>query len=1360
MQTKNYYLGLDIGTDSVGYAATDESYNLKRFHGENVWGSVLFDGAYTKAERRSFRTARRRLDRRQQRVKLVQELFAEEIAKVDPRFYIRIEESALYGSDAHEKFALFKDSDFTDKDYYKKYPTIHHLIDELMKSSEPHDVRLVYLACAWLVAHRGHFLSEIDKEHISELTQFGPIYQDLINTLTMQGEENEVHIPQYLLEENTISENLKKELPVTAKYQTLCNALIGKNKVSKREEGFPYGTESFLKALCGSKISAKDLFIKEEYGEISSFALGSDESVLIEVYNAVSEEDALVLQKMKAVFDWSVLANVFHGNMEESISMAKIKTYEQHKNDLKTLKHFIKKYLPEEYHRLFKESENNNYASYVYHGDTASMKKASKVDFLTELNKVAKKITPDETDQPAFEDMLNRIANGTFLPKQKDTDNRVIPYQLYWYELQQLLNQAGKYLPFLKNEDEDGLTVADKILSVFVFRIPYFVGPLNKHSEYAWLQRKAEGKIYPWNFSEKIDLDKSEDEFINRMVNQCTYLPGERVLPKNSLLYQKYAVLNEINNIQINKQPITVECKQELYQQLFMVYKKVTPKRIREYLLSNNYMGRDDEISGIDQQINAQLKTYHEFKNLLNRHALEESDVEKIVARATYTEEKPRLRNWLRKNYPELPENDIQYISKLNIKDFGRLSERFLSHLEGGRKDTGEVVTIIGELWNTNANLMQLLAKDRYTFAEEIEEIQSEYYASQSFSIEKRLEEMYISNASKRPILRTMEIVKEISKAMGGTPEKVFIEMTRGASEDQRGRRTLTRKQQILDLYQKCKDEDVRLLKQQLENMGEMADNRLQSDKLFLYYMQLGRCMYSGKTIELDRLMNDAFYNIDHIYPQALVKDDSILNNKVLVTSEANGQKKDEYPVPPQYRHQMGDFWSMLKTAGLITEEKYSRLIRSYGFSENEKWDFINRQLTETSQSTKAVAEIIKEYYPETEVVYTKARLASEFRQEFGLLKSRTYNDLHHAKDAYLNIVVGNVYNLKFTRRWFENRKDDHYSIKTKTLFTHPVYAGGKKIWEGEADLDKVKKTVKKNYAHVTKYAYCRKGGFFDQMPVKKAEGLTPLKKGMDTEKYGGYNKPTVSFFVLAKYYAGKKKELMIVPVEYMYSDAFFNNSNFAEEYISKQIRKITKKNVERIEFPIGMRMLKINTLFSLDGFVVTLAGSAGGGKCIIACPFMMFSADYETEQYIKALESLQTKIRNNSNYIYDVDHEKVCKERNIDLYNLYLSKLKESVFSKRINNPIKTIEKGLDRFIKLSVQEQTVVLLNLHNTFGRVSGGFDLTLISGSKNTGATNSFSSSLSNWKKNYSDVRIIDRSVTGLWEKQSGNLLELL
>ena len=35
---KKYYLGLDIGTDSVGYAVTDTEYRLLKFHGSDAWG--------------------------------------------------------------------------------------------------------------------------------------------------------------------------------------------------------------------------------------------------------------------------------------------------------------------------------------------------------------------------------------------------------------------------------------------------------------------------------------------------------------------------------------------------------------------------------------------------------------------------------------------------------------------------------------------------------------------------------------------------------------------------------------------------------------------------------------------------------------------------------------------------------------------------------------------------------------------------------------------------------------------------------------------------------------------------------------------------------------------------------------------------------------------------------------------------------------------------------------------------------------------------------------------------------------------------------------------------------------------------
>ena len=157
MENREYFLGLDIGTDSVGYAVTDTEYSLLKYHGEPAWGSTLFDPAELNTKRRSFRTARRRLDRRQQRVQLLRELFAPEIAKIDPKFFARIDASRLLRSETESEYTLFDEAGMTDIEYHQKYPTIHHLIDDLMHSEDAHDARLVYLACAWLVANRGHF---------------------------------------------------------------------------------------------------------------------------------------------------------------------------------------------------------------------------------------------------------------------------------------------------------------------------------------------------------------------------------------------------------------------------------------------------------------------------------------------------------------------------------------------------------------------------------------------------------------------------------------------------------------------------------------------------------------------------------------------------------------------------------------------------------------------------------------------------------------------------------------------------------------------------------------------------------------------------------------------------------------------------------------------------------------------------------------------------------------------------------------------------------------------------------------------------------------------------------------------------
>ena len=144
----DYYLGFDIGTNSVGWAVTDQQYKLLRFNKKDMWGSRLFEEAKTAKERRVYRNSRRRLDRRKRRLKLLEELFLDEISKVDNTFFRRLEESNLYNEDKSIKFnyALFNDKDYTDIDFYNEYKTIYHLRKDLIFEDRKFDIRLVFIA--------------------------------------------------------------------------------------------------------------------------------------------------------------------------------------------------------------------------------------------------------------------------------------------------------------------------------------------------------------------------------------------------------------------------------------------------------------------------------------------------------------------------------------------------------------------------------------------------------------------------------------------------------------------------------------------------------------------------------------------------------------------------------------------------------------------------------------------------------------------------------------------------------------------------------------------------------------------------------------------------------------------------------------------------------------------------------------------------------------------------------------------------------------------------------------------------------------------------------------------------------------
>ncbi len=465
---KDYFVGLDMGTDSVGYAVTDREYNLIKYKGEPMWGSHVFEAAEQSSERRYFRTARRRLDRRQERVILTQNIFAKEIAKVDKNFYIRIKESGLYREDTSidNQYFLFEDQNFTDIDYHKQYPTIHHLIQELMYNKDPKDVRLVYIAVAWFMAHRGHFLSEVDKNNIDEIRNFDIIYQQFMSLF----EE-----PLWTTDINEFKKILLLKKGVTAKEKEFLRLLNNGKKFKKDDNAYiQIGTIVYL--LSGGKKKPKEIFLKEEYAELDSISLGMDEEAFAEIVSSLGDDGEILIQ-LRKIYDWSIIESLIKGG---NISDSKVATFERHRKDLSELKDFVKKYLPEDYYAIFREKESDtNYAAYSGHN---TQKKKCDIDtFSTFLNKKLKVIKTEDlptSDLKIYQDIMERIESRTFLEKQVNGDNRVIPYQLYWHELKMILDNAKEYLPFLNERDESGLSASEKLLKIFEFRIPYFVGPL------------------------------------------------------------------------------------------------------------------------------------------------------------------------------------------------------------------------------------------------------------------------------------------------------------------------------------------------------------------------------------------------------------------------------------------------------------------------------------------------------------------------------------------------------------------------------------------------------------------------------------------------------------------------------------------------------------------------------------------------------------------------------------------------------------------------------------------------------------------------------------------------------------------
>ncbi len=1306
MKKHDYYIGLDIGTSSVGMAVTDTEYNIVKYKGNSMWFVKLFDESSSAAERRNFRTASRRTMRKRQRIELLQTFFDEEIAKKDPAFFQRLAESNLYREDktVQTPYAVFSDSGFTDEDYHRSYPTIYHLRKELINGDKPHDVRLVYLAVHHLIKHRGHFL--FDSLNPSEIGSFKHVFEQFCVFLS----------DEYQIELNCDSPEelgaiLKDRAKAKEKKYLAGLKICGINKKSQPREA------AVVALICGKKEKASALFgmdILVDDKQLSIDLTGDFEKWTSE-YSGVLGDRFELIEQLKAVYDWTVLADIL--GEETYISAAKVKTYEKHKSDLAVLKKYVRKNIPDKYNEVFKESRGhlNNYTAYSgmikRGGKTGVLEQAcSQTEFCDYLRKLFK-----DLPQTGYEEMFSDIDAKTFMPKQRISDNGVIPMQLNRLELEKILQKASQYLPFFNRRDESGLTVSEKIMMIFDFRIPYYVGPLNPYGSHAWLTRKKE-KIYPWNFKDIVDIDASAETFITKMTSKCTYLHNEDVLPKDSVLYSKFTVLNEINNLRVNGEKLSVELKQSVYRDLFLTRKKVTRKGLEKYFRSFGY--DDVDITGIDDDPKSNMRSYIELKD----YGLTEDEMDRIVKLTViFGDDKQLLKKRLREEFSDKLNNDvIGKISRLNYSGWGRLSRKFLCGIYDTDHETGEVFSIIDALWKTNDNLMMLLGA-KYGFAKSLEQ-------ENTVDTEKTLTEivnsLYVPPQVKRPIIQSVKMMKEVVKVMGRPPKKIFVEMTR--SDGEKGKRKESRKDDLVKLYRSCGWDSSELF----ERLQGTDNSALRQDRLYLYFTQFGKCMYTGENIVFDSLFDSTVYDIDHIYPRSKVKDDS-LNNRVLVKKQVNAQKSNDYPLLHETREKMLPHWKFLLAKELISKEKFKRLTRCEPLTDDELSDFIARQLVETSQSTKAVAQILSQMYQDSDIVYVKARNVTEFRKKYDCLKCRAVNDLHHAKDAYLNIVVGNVYDVLYTK----NRANFIKGLQTKKYSLNRMYSfnvSGAWMSDNDESLSTVRKTMNRNNIIYTRYSSCQKGTLFDIQPKKKGFGQVPLTgtgPRSSIEKYGGYNKAAAAYFTLVRCTGKKgKKSIRMQPIN------LYQISEFESDPIA-----FLQNKLGLCEPEILVMRVKYNACISIDGFRMHLSNKQDvslGYK-----PAMQLVLGYKYEKYIRNISKFLDKEERSVNRF-----DELSVEENIELFDLLVKKMTSTIFKVKFLDMGKKIEAKRDKFLEISIERQCYVLNQILNILHAnvMSGDLRDIGLAGQAGIIKTNMDLSGISG------TVEIVNQSATGLFE----------
>lgn len=527
---------------------------------------------------------------------------------------------------------------------------------------------------------------------------------------------------------------------------------------------------------------------------------------------------------------------------------------------------------------------------------------------------------------------------------------------------------------------------------------------------------------------------------VEKMVGKCRFEKGEPRAPKNAPTAEFFVALSKINNLCIydngEKRRLSPEEREALFQ-LLKSTKEVKYGTIRNKLFKNTEMlfadldygkskkdkdGNVKKLNPEDEKFFS-LKGWHTLKSALadkgwNELQTDTKLLDKIVCVITTQKNDEQIAAEL----SDLPLNfeQISVLQSLTFKEFINLSLKALY----------KIVPFLeqGLIYN------QACDKAGYDFRDTGESLVKQKGIYLAAIEPDKLTTVPVVN-------RALSQFRKVYNAMVrtyGEPDQINLEMARDIYNNFDERRRIKQKQ---DENKKLNEEVEAELREQ-----KLIQNNTNIIKLKLYKQQEGKCIYSNEAIDITRLDEQGYCEIDHIIPYSRSLNNSF-HNKVLCLARENQNKTSHTPF--EYLEPLGkwhDFKIRVGSMMGIPAVKKRHLLNE-GFKDRES-EFRERNLNDT----RYMARYIKKYLEDgidfshskeniiNRVQTRNGALTDYLRHQWGLLKDREKDDLHHAQDAiviacatqgmvkYLSDISGlweNKYNytIKYGEAWYKALK-------------------------------------------------------------------------------------------------------------------------------------------------------------------------------------------------------------------------------------------------------------------------------------------------------------------------------------------------